>query len=69
MSMQLSDLASRDLLGARVLVVDDEPANVRVLERLLQRAGYDRIRTTTDSREVEELFEDFDPDRFDSTAA
>jgi len=60
--MQFSDLASRDLLDARVLVVDDEPANVRVLERLLQRAGYHRIRTTSDSREVEDLFEDFDPD-------
>lgn len=62
LSAPLPDLASQDLLEARILVVDDEPANVRVLERLLQRAGYDRIRTTSDSREVEAIFDEFGPD-------
>ena len=32
-----------DPLGARILVVDDEPANVRLLERILQSAGFTSV--------------------------
>src|SRR3954452_3063673 len=48
--------------GARVLVVDDQEANVRLLERLLSRAGYRHIEGITDSRQVTERVEDFRPD-------
>lgn len=34
----------------RILIVDDEAANVRVLERVLRRAGFADIRTTTSPR-------------------
>jgi putative two-component system response regulator len=37
---------------ARILVVDDEPANVLVLERLLSRWGYENVASTTDSSQV-----------------
>jgi putative two-component system response regulator len=37
------------LKAATILVVDDEEANVILLERLLQQDGYSRILTTTDS--------------------
>lgn len=47
---------------ARILIVDDEPANVRLLERLLGRAGYANLVGTTDPRRVPELAEAFDPD-------
>ena len=40
------------LKDARILIVDDEVANVRLLERLLVRAGYTTLRSTTDSRQV-----------------
>ncbi|MDX1566333.1 MAG: response regulator [Longimicrobiales bacterium] len=58
----LAELAAEELLEARILIVDDEPGNLRVLERLLNRVGYERIRTTDDSRQVESLFEEFRPD-------
>ena len=54
--------APEELQGARILVVDDETANTRILERLLQRVGYEEVRTTTDPREVEGIFEAFRPD-------
>jgi putative two-component system response regulator len=53
---------TRELTDARVLVVDDEPRNVLLLERILQREGFSRVRSTTDSREVLPLFASFDPD-------
>jgi len=50
------------LTDARILIADDEPANVRLLERLLNQAGYRNVRATTDSRQVRTLYEDFRPD-------
>jgi two-component system NtrC family sensor kinase len=51
-----------ELAPARILIADDEPANVRLLERLLSQAGYANVRTTTDSRDVRRLYEEFQPD-------
>jgi putative two-component system response regulator len=50
------------LTGARILVVDDQPANVLLLQRVLERDGFTHIKTTTDSREVLPLFAAFEPD-------
>lgn len=47
---------------ARILVVDDEEPNVFLLEQILERAGFHGVRSTTDSREVIGLFEDYQPD-------
>ncbi len=47
---------------ARILIVDDEEANVRLLERILGRAGYENLRGTTDAREVLPLLDEFEPD-------
>lgn len=55
-------LAEETLLSARILIVDDEPANVRVLERLLQHVGYANLRTTRDARDVLPLHAAFQPD-------
>ena len=41
-----------DINDARILIVDDEPANVRLLERLLRRGGYANVTTLTDARDV-----------------
>ncbi len=48
--------------AARILIVDDEPANVRLLERLLERAGYANMKSTTDPGQVLSLFKEFGPD-------
>jgi outer membrane protein OmpA-like peptidoglycan-associated protein/AmiR/NasT family two-component response regulator len=41
-----------DILGGKVLVVDDSQANVRLLERMLRGAGYTSVSSTTDPRLV-----------------
>ena len=46
---------SADILNARILVVDDKQANVRLLEGMLRVAGYAAVESTTDSNEVCEL--------------
>jgi CheY-like chemotaxis protein len=45
------------LHAARIAVVDDEPANVRVLERFLGLAGFRDVRTWTYPREALEALE------------
>jgi len=46
----------------RILIVDDEPANVALLEDMLSDQSYVQVKSTTDSREVVELCSEFDPD-------
>ncbi len=48
-------LPASDILNASILVVDDLEGNVRLLERMLQRAGYTFIESTTNPHEVCEL--------------
>ncbi len=45
-----------ELPNAKILVVDDEAANVKLLQRLLSAAGYQNIDTTTDPREVADMY-------------
>jgi CheY-like chemotaxis protein len=46
----------------RILIVDDEPANVQLLERILARANFTSVSRTLDSRAVLERLESFRPD-------
>jgi putative two-component system response regulator len=46
----------------KILIVDDEPANVALLEDMLGEQGYIHLKSTTDSRLVLELCDEFDPD-------
>ncbi len=55
-------MAPRIFKNARILIVDDEPANVDLLRRLLERAGFSRIESTNDSREAADLYVKFRPD-------
>jgi len=41
-----------------ILVVDDKPANVLLLEQLLEEEGYHNVLSTTDSREVVGIYRD-----------
>jgi putative two-component system response regulator len=54
--------SSDDLSSANILIVDDEEVNVLLLQRVLQRAGYANLASTTDPREVRTLHDDFEPD-------
>lgn len=48
--------------GARILIVDDEQSSVRLLERMLERAGYTNLHSTTDPRRVNEMVSEAEPD-------
>lgn len=43
-------------LAGKILIVDDQPANVMLLERVLRAAGYQHVSSTTDPREVCALY-------------
>jgi DNA-binding response OmpR family regulator len=47
--------------NARILIIDDEPANVLLLEEFLSDTKT-QIRSITDSRMAEQVFNDFEPD-------
>src|SRR4051794_14032146 len=47
---------------ARILVVDDQDANLRLLERILKQAGYRGYRSLSDSREAIPCFLELQPD-------
>ena len=44
-----------EILNASILIVDDQEANVRLLEQMLSNAGYGRIASTMDPRSACEL--------------
>jgi serine phosphatase RsbU (regulator of sigma subunit) len=46
---------SSEIFGARILIVDDQKANVLLLERILLGAGYTSMASTMNPREVTEL--------------
>ncbi|MBX6363038.1 MAG: response regulator [Gemmatimonadetes bacterium] len=47
---------------ARILVVDDQPANITLLEQILTQVGLRNLCTTTDSTAAADLFSQFQPD-------
>ncbi|HEX7089833.1 MAG TPA: HD domain-containing phosphohydrolase [Longimicrobiales bacterium] len=51
-----------DFENARFLLVDDEEPNLRLLERILERAGYTQYKSTTDPRDALPIFLEFEPD-------
>jgi putative two-component system response regulator len=51
-----------NIKNARILIVDDQEANVLLLESVLRKAGYTAFQSTTDPREALALFEQNRPD-------
>lgn len=45
-----------------ILIVDDEPENVRLLERLLTASGYSEVQSTSDPRQAVMLYRESGPD-------
>src|SRR3989442_3246616 len=54
--------ANDPLTSARILIVDDQEANIRLMERVLGRAGYTNIGTTTKPGQVAALYAEQEPD-------
>ncbi|HEY7766908.1 hybrid sensor histidine kinase/response regulator [Longimicrobium sp.] len=55
-------IAAETLAASRILIVDDEPANVLLLRRVLERRGYHALHTTTDPRQALPLVAEQQPD-------
>ena len=53
---------AEEIYDRRVLIIDDEPSNVRLLEEVLRAAGYTNIRGSTASPAVLQLYAEFRPD-------
>ena len=51
-----------EIQSSRILLVDDQDANLRLLEDLLGREGFTNVLSTTDSSQVIDLYTAFDPD-------
>ena len=54
-------VTSEELLSRRILVIDDEEANVLLLKTLLEREGYQNTLCLTDPGEALEAYVRFDP--------
>jgi putative two-component system response regulator len=52
----------RSFSRARILIIDDEQINLELLRRLLESAGFNRIRMTRDPREAAGIYVEFRPD-------
>jgi two-component system, sensor histidine kinase and response regulator len=50
------------LLRSKILIIDDEEVNVRLLKRILLHGGFENLIATTDSRTAIDLFQDVQPD-------
>ncbi len=55
-------MTDHDLLQSRLLLVDDQAANLRLLEDLLAREGFTQVLSTTDPQQALDLHAAFDPD-------
>jgi CheY-like chemotaxis protein len=55
-------MAIRIFKNARILIVDDEERNVALLRRVLEHAGFSRIESTNDPREVADIYVRMRPD-------
>jgi putative two-component system response regulator len=60
--MMIASLRESDTLAAAILVVDDEPVNVKLLERALRIVGHHNLFSTTDPRAALDLFQQHKPD-------
>ena len=54
--------SEQQLCAARVLIIDDEAADIRVLEWTLRSAKFSNVRSLTDSTRALDVFNQFQPD-------
>lgn len=55
-------MSQRSFRHARIMIVDDEPGNVDLLKRVLERAGFHKLDSTNDPREAVALYVESRPD-------
>ena len=55
-------ITTEQIQKGNILIIDDEPANVMVLEETLSQAGFTSIKSITDPRKALETYNSFEPD-------
>lgn len=55
-------MTPEDILASRILIIDDQPANLRLLEDLLGREGFTNVLSTTEPEQALAMHTAFDPD-------
>lgn len=55
-------ITQQQILNANILIIDDEPANVMVLEETLKQRGYTSLKCISDPREALESYKALEPD-------
>jgi putative two-component system response regulator len=55
-------ITAEQIRTAKILIIDDEPANVMVLEETLKQSGQTSIQSITDPRQALETYKIFQPD-------
>src|SRR5262245_57530496 len=59
---ETAPLCSGELAKMKILIVDDEPSNVALLEGILAVSGFNNVKPLTDSRLAIETCKTFQPD-------
>ena len=47
---------------AKILVIDDQEQNIKLVTRILEKDGYEHVRSTTNAAEALSIYIDFNPD-------
>ncbi len=55
-------MLNASLQNAHILIVDDQASNIALLESILAHDGYVNVKSTSDSRQVVSLLDEFQPD-------
>jgi len=55
-------MPKRKIEEGKILIIDDEPGNVQIFERVLKGAGFSNVTSITNSLEAVETYEKFKPD-------
>ncbi len=55
-------MIEQDILNAHILLIDDADNNLRLLEELLHREGFNNVLSSADSTKAMDLFNAFEPD-------
>lgn len=55
-------MMENEILASRILIIDDQPANLRLLEDLFIGEGLTHVVGTTDAKTALDLYTAFDPD-------
>lgn len=53
---------SYDIHQSRLLIIDDEPANLELLEELFAEEGFEQVLSSMDARRISSLLQGFRPD-------